>query len=192
VMVPLASGTITLLRERLHYLCSFGEPGTEAAGWTCPDGISYLAPGVILGGVAAITAVNGLLAVVLVREDRAARILLTLLAAGSAAAGLAGSWIAANSVQALPAGVEGGDYWIESVLPAAVAAVVSLAIAAAALAVTERPALVLSCVAAGGLLVATILQPGLAISMLPAIGLLLAAASRTDPPRPPSRSASEP
>lgn len=177
-MLPFSSATLGLLRDQLHYRCSLGEVGTEAAGWTCPDGISYLVPGVVLGGTAVLLALSGLAVAALVRHDRIARVTLTLLALTAAVASLVGTRVASGGHQSPPAG-ELIDYWMAAVLPAGVAAGVALLVAIASLALAGRPARVLGGVAMAGLLIATILQPGLGIWLLPAIGLLIAAASRT-------------
>lgn len=176
-ILPFSSATLGLLRDQLHYRCSLGEVGTEAAGWTCPDGISYLVPGVVLGGTALLVALSGLAVAALVRHDRVARVTLTLLAVAATVSPLVGTRVASGGHQSPPGG-ELIDYWAAAVLPAGVAAVLALTAALASLALAGRPARVLGGIAAAGLLIATILQPGLGMWLLPAIGLLIAAATR--------------
>ncbi|MEV4687409.1 hypothetical protein [Microbacterium sp. LWH3-1.2] len=72
----------------------------------------------------------------------------------------------------------GEQYWLHAVGPAAVAIGVSLTVAMVALFLRGRLAAILSFAAAFGLVLATLLQPGLSINTLPAAGLLAAAAIR--------------
>jgi hypothetical protein len=176
------------LRERLHYLCSGGPPGTEAEGWVCADGISYLGAGFLPLGIAALVVIAALAFILAAREPRHVRPALAVLATIAVGTGLAGTWAAVTDPREVPPGVTRLDFWIDAVLPAAIVAGCALVVAFAALATRDRVAVVFTSIAAAGILVATIVQPGLALSTMPAVGLLVASAVGTplsvrNPPR---------
>jgi hypothetical protein len=186
----LRSAAIWLIREQLHIRCSMGRPGSEGANtWTCIDGVGYLMPAVVLGTMWFLAIIVGSLTAGLVRHDRAARVVLVLVAAASAA------WIlgfthygASELVDDAFAPIAGEQYWQGAVGPAAIACGVSLTVTIVGLFLRGRLAVILTLAAAFGLVVATVLQPGLSINTVPAAGLLTAAAvrARTPPlsPRP--------
>ncbi|WP_342001471.1 hypothetical protein MRBLWH7_001868 [Microbacterium sp. LWH7-1.2] len=157
-----------------------GQPGSEGADtWTCIDGVGYLGVAVALGAMWLLAVLLGSLTAGLVRHDRAARVLLVLLAAASAV------WIlsltrygSSELVDDVFAPMPGEQYWLYAAGPAAVASGVSLTIAIVALFLRGRLAVILSTAAAVGLVLASLLQPGLSINTLPAAGLLAAAAIR--------------
>lgn len=181
--LTLGTGLIGLLRERLHYLCSGGPPGTEAEGWVCPDGIGYLGAGFLPLGVAALVVIAALAFILAAREPRHVRPALVVLATIVLGVGLAGTWAAVTDPHEVPPGVTRLDFWIEAVLPAAIVAGCALVVAFAALAARDRVAAVLTGIAAAGILISTILQPGLALSTMPALGLLVAAVLGVAPRR---------
>lgn len=189
VALVLGSAAIWLIREQLHIRCSMGRPGSEGANtWTCIDGVGYLMPAVVLGAMWFLAIIVGTLTTGLVRHDRAARVVLVLLAAASAA------WIlgftrygAGELVDDAYAPIPGEQYWQDAVGPAAIACGISLMVAVVGLFLRGRLAVTLTLAAAFGLVVATVLQPGLSINTVPAAGLLAAAAirARTPPLSPP-------
>jgi uncharacterized membrane protein YdjX (TVP38/TMEM64 family) len=84
----------------------------------------------------------------------------------------------AELVDDLYAPMPGEQYWLHAVGLAAIACGVGLTVAIAALFLPGRLAVILLAGAAFGLILATLLQPGLSINTLPAAGLLAAAALR--------------
>lgn len=173
--------TLLLVRDQLHVSCGIGQSGSEGAGtWTCADGIGYLWIAVILGAMLAFAVVAGSLVAGLVRRDRVACTLLVIVAAAATAWVLGWTWHASSElVWSVPPGIRSIDYWYAAVLPAAIVA--GVAFLPALLGLTTRGALarLLFAIGATGLVVGTILQPGLAMNTLAAAGLLAAAAFRT-------------
>ena len=175
--VLLGPGLVTLLRDRLHYQCASDSPDPERAGWMCVDGIGYLAAGFPPLVVAALVVLAGLLLVLAARVRIQIQIPLAVLALLSVGVGLAGSWHAvATEQRPVPVGVVRTDFWIEAVLPSAIVAVSALVLMVVGLVVRGRAGVILTSAAAGGILLATVLQPGLALSTMPALGLVVASA----------------
>ncbi|MGO1855442.1 MAG: hypothetical protein ACTH0V_18750, partial [Microbacteriaceae bacterium] len=93
VAVVMGPSTVWLVRDQLHINCSMGQPGSEGAdAWMCSDGIGYLGVAVVLGLMWFLAIVLGTLVAMLVRRDRAARLLLVLLAGASTVWILAWTW----------------------------------------------------------------------------------------------------
>jgi hypothetical protein len=187
VALFLGSAAIWLVREQLHIRCSMGQPGSEGANtWTCSDGIGYLGVAVVLGAMWFLAILFGALVAGLVRHDRAARVVLVVLAATSAAWILALTRYGASElVDDIYAPMRGEEYWQHAVGPAAIASCIGLTAALVSLFFGGRLAVIVIAGAAVGLVVATVLQPGLSINSVPAAGLLAAAAIRaTAPARP--------
>ena len=172
--------TVSLIREHLHIGCGSGFPGSEGEGsWTCWDGIGYLGVAITLGGMTvAVTFIGGFVAG-LTRLGRVARTVLVVLAAASISWVLAWTWYGSSAlVWSVPPGVRSTDYWIASVLPAAVVCGTGILAAIMGLAFSGAGARIVLSVGAIAVLAGSALQPGLAISTLPAAGLLAAAAVR--------------
>ena len=172
--------TVHLLREELHSGCSTPPPGSEGAGtWMCGDGVTLLQPVVESGAMTIAVAVIGVLVAARLRNDCAARIALTALAVGAVTCMLLWTWDAASRVyETVPVGVHPQHYWFSAVGPAAVVAVVAMAVAVVGTLLRGRAARVQLLVAIAGLGVATVLQVGLASSTLLAMGLLASARTR--------------
>ncbi|MFJ6651562.1 hypothetical protein ACIQLJ_02060 [Microbacterium sp. NPDC091313] len=174
--IVLAGFALGLVRDQLHIGCTLGAPGTEGAGsWACQDGIGYLFAAIALGATCVFSAVAGALIAGLVRRTQVAVPALGSIAIVAAAAAIA------LTVQATAAWAGDGDrsgYWLAAVGPSALTAGVSL-VGAAVLAWAPRrlrqPGLY---AAAGVMALAALMQPGLALGILPAAGCLLAAAIR--------------
>ena len=172
--------TVHLFREVLHSGCSMPPPGSEGAGtWICGDGLSLVQPIVESGAMTIAVAVIGVLVAARLRNDCAARIALTALAVGAVTWMLLWTWGAASRVyETVPVGVHPQHYWFSAVGPAAVVAVVAMAVAVVGTLLRGRAARVQLLVAIAGLGVATVLQVGLAPSTLLAMGLLASARTR--------------
>lgn len=176
----LGSSAIRLVREQLHIYCSIGRPGSEGADtWMCSDGIGYLGVAAGLGVMWFLVVLVGALVAMLVRRDRAARLLLVALAALSTAWILGWTWYGSSTlVQDEYAPMTGADYWAHVVGPAAAAGLLSLAAGLVSCILPGTLSWIASIGAALGLTIATVLQPGLSLNTLPAVGLLAAAAIR--------------
>lgn len=194
-LAALLSGmfTVSLVREQLHLLCSTGPPGTEGAGsWVCVDGIGYLHWAVLLGGMTVALVIAGALVAGLVRNDLAARVALVLLSATPVCWAVVWTWIGSNhQVQAVPPGVQSVDYWFSAVAPAAIVAALALGVALVGLRFRGAIGRVLTWVAAVGLAAATIVQPGLGIATLLAVGHLVGSIARIPSSRPTTRPGTE-
>jgi hypothetical protein len=157
-----------------------GAPGSEGANtWVCSDGIGYLGVAVVLGAMWFITVLAGALVAFLVRHDRTARVLLVLLAAISTVWIL--GWTLYGSVSLVQdeyAPMPGLGYWWHAVGPSAIISILSLAAGVVSLFLPGRASWRVGLAAAIGMAVATICQPGLALNLVPASGVLAAAALR--------------
>ncbi|PVE91011.1 hypothetical protein [Microbacterium sp. TPD7012] len=176
----LASSALELVREELHHNCEMQPPGSEAAGtWICADEIGYLATAGILGtGWLAVVLVGSLIAL-LVRRDRQTRLALVVLAALSTAWILGLTWYGSSTqVQDQYAPLTGAEYWVGAIGPAAVVSAIGLAVGMLSLQPTGPRSWILGIGATVLLIVATVLQPGLSIILVPAAGLLAAAVVR--------------
>ncbi len=180
--LPFGSSTIGLVREQLHIRCGMGPPGSEGADtWTCSDGIGYLGVALALGAMWFLALLLGSLFAGIVRRGRAARIGLVLLAIAATAWVLGWTWYGSSRlVDDAYSPLKGPEYWTAAVGPAALLSAVALGAALVSLVFTGRAARIICAGAAIGLVVATVLQPGLGIATLPAAGLLAAASVRAD------------
>jgi hypothetical protein len=172
---------ISLAREDLHIGCSMGSPGSEGGNtWLCRDGIGYLGFAAT-GGVMWLGAtLSGAVVAGNMRRGCVARRVLVVLATVSALWIVGVTWHGATQLvgdQFSP--LTGAQYWSLAAGPAAAAVAISLVIAVVGAATRGRVA-VIGCVAASlGLVVSTVLQPGLSLGTIPAAGLLAAAALRS-------------
>ncbi|WP_431075495.1 hypothetical protein [Microbacterium phyllosphaerae] len=176
----LGGSTLELVREQLHLLCGVQPPGSEGAGsWNCSDGIGYLGIGGTLGIMWITLVLAGSLLALTIRRDRPARLALVLLAALSTAWILGVTWHGSMTlVQDEYAPMTGAAYWGQAIGPAALISAVGMAIALLSLAPAGRLSRAGGIVASVLLVVATILQPGLSLNLVPAVGLLAAAVVR--------------
>lgn len=176
----LATSALDLVREQLHHNCGMQPPGSEGAGtWICSDGIGYLGIAGILGMGWLAVVLSGALIALLVRPSRQARPALVILAALSAAWVLGLTWYgSATQVQDQYAPMTGTEYWLEAVGPAALVSVLGIATGLLSLLPVGPLSWVLGILATVLLIVATVLQPGLSLNLIPPVGLLTAATVR--------------
>jgi hypothetical protein len=161
-----------------------GPPGSEGADtWICSDGVGYFGVAVVLGVMWLASILVGCLVAGLVRDDRSARIGLVVLATASVAWILGFTWYGASElVYDVYAPMTGEEYWQQAVGPAAIVSSASLTAAVVGLFLRGRFAVIATAIAALGIIVATVLQPGLGITTVPAAGLLAAASIRVATP----------
>lgn len=178
--LPCGSAAISLVREQLHISCGMGPPGSEGAEtWTCSDGIGYLGVAFTLGGMWFLALLLGSLFAGVIHRGRAARIALVLLAVVATGWVLGWTWYGSSLlVDDAYSPLTGPEYWTAAIGPAALASAVALGAALVSLVFTGRAARIMCAGAAIGLVVATVLQPGLGVLTLPAAGLLAAASVR--------------
>lgn len=178
--VVMGPSAVWLVRDQLHINCSMGQPGSEGADtWMCSDGIGYLGVAAVLGLMWFLAIVLGTLVAMLVRRDRAARLLLVLLAGASTVWILAWTWYGSSAlVYDDHAPMTGQEYWVVAVGPAAVAGILGLAAGLVSTVLSGPLSQIAGIAAAVGLTIATVLQPGLSINTIPAVGLLAATALR--------------
>ncbi|TQJ32634.1 hypothetical protein [Microbacterium sp. SLBN-146] len=179
--LPLGLLAIDLLRDELHIQCStidMGGPG--GSEWACSDGIGYIGFGLFLFVVWLATAIAGPIIAIRVRDGRDARRCLVALATVSAVWILAGTFgAAATLVDDELSPVKGPEFWIAAVGPLAILTSAAIASAIIALFLEGAAARVLLIAGALVIIVATVLQPGIGINVLPAAGLLAAAGIRS-------------
>lgn len=182
----LGSFAIWLIRDRLHIRCGMGQAGSEGGEtWTCSDGIGYLGAAVALGAIWFLTVLFGAIVAGTVRNTTNARVMLALLALMATACIFGLTWYGSSElVDDEYSPLTGTGYWIEAVGAAAVVSAIALLVALASLAFGGRAARVMCGGAAAGLILATILQPGLGINLIPGAGLLAAASVRATTPSP--------
>lgn len=176
----LAGSALDLVRDQLHHNCGMQPPGSEGAGtWICSDGIGYLGiAGILAIGWLAVV-LSGCLIALLVRPSRQARPALVILAAVSAAWVLGLTWYgSATQVQDQYAPMTGAEYWLEAVGPAALVSVLGVTMGLLSLVPTGPLSWIMGIVATILLIVAAVLQPGLSLNIIPAVGLLAAATIR--------------
>lgn len=171
---------VPLVRDQLHFRCEMGPPGSEGAGsWICSDGIGYLDLAVTFGGMWIVATVTGSLVAGLVRRARAAHLSLVVLACVTTVLILWWTWHGANAlVGDRFSPVAGADYWQVAVGPGAIVSIIGCAVAVSSMLFPGRFAPIFCGGAAICLVIATLLQPGLGINIIPAAGLLAAAAIR--------------
>jgi hypothetical protein len=178
----LGGSALSLVREELHISCSMREPGFEGSDtWMCADGIGYLGAAVTLGAMWALATVLGSLIAGLVARSSTARVSLVLLATASGLWILWWTWYGSSQL----VGDEyspliGVEYWVAEVGPAAAVCLSSLVVGILGSLAHDKAARWMCAGAAAGLVVATVLEPGLSINFVPASGLLAAAATRTE------------
>lgn len=180
VAFVLAGSALDLVRDQLHHNCGMQPPGSEGAGtWICSDGIGYLATAGILAIGWLAVVLSGCLIALLVRPSRQARPALVILAAVSAAWVLGLTWYGSTTqVQDQYAPTTGAEYWLEAVGPAALVIVLGVTTGLPSLVPTGPLSWILGIVATILLIVAAVLQPGLSLNIIPAVGLLAAATIR--------------
>lgn len=189
----LSGAVISLVRDELHISCGIGQPGSEGDGtWMCADGIGYVGVAVVLGAMLAFVILTGVLIAGLIRPGRAASALLVVLAAAVTAWILAWTWNGSSElVWAVPPGTSSVDYWYATVLPAATASAAAFIVALLGTLTRGVLSRILLALASAGLLVATALQPALAVNTLAGAGLLAAAAIRAPAAKPYSHATKE-
>lgn len=167
-----------LVRETLHYNCSWGiggEWGPEGT-WSCADGIGYLAAAATLGGMSALLVVAGLLTSV-ARPSRGRAVVFLMLAAISL--GWIGWWTFYGATSYLgprPNGETGQGLWGAAILPSMLLCTIGLiAGAIGVLTMGRRSSVALWC-GVGLMVVGTALQPGTGIATFVSAGMLVAAA----------------
>ncbi len=181
VAVFVGSGfLLNLLREQLHYQCSFLRMGaSDPGGFSCADGISYIAPGVLILGLLLVLTAFAIAVLASVRRyahgTRTARVLagLALLPLGLI------TWAAWFVTHERPLDAEpDADYWTPAMLAATVllgcAAVLMIVLCAvpARWVLMRRIAWVGACAV---LFAATVVQPGVFVATIVSAGLLGAA-----------------
>lgn len=172
----LSLGSVGMLREQLHYGCSYGTMGEAAGAWMCADGIGYIFPGITLLFGAFLSLLTGLLVVLGAARESITRRTLTMLAFAPLLWAL--GWLSSVTLprtDPLPHGETWLNIWLINLGISALLAVIGMTLAAFTPTNPGRPNRLLWIAGAVFLLAATFVQPGLALATVTA-GLLLAAA----------------
>ncbi len=172
-----ASGSLGLVREALHFNCSWGtggEWGPEGT-WLCADGVGYLGVAVVLGGMSGMLLLAGLL-VAFARPSAVRSIVYLVLAAISLA--WIGMWTfyAATAYSGpRPDGETGVGLWIATVLPGLTTCAFALVMGAVGTLTAHRWSPVVLWVGVGLTLVGTALAPGIGVATIVSGAMLVAA-----------------
>ncbi|GEK85379.1 hypothetical protein [Microbacterium aerolatum] len=181
-------GAIGMLREQLHFGCSYGTEGEAAGAWMCADGIGYIFPGLTLLFGSAVALLSGILVLLGARGESTRARTLTVLAFVPLlwSAGWLGT-VTLPRADPLPDGETWLSVWVINVGIGTLLAVAGATLAASAPVRRGRVSRLLW-IAAGTLLAAaTIAQPGLAVATFAAASLfaaarLIPALAQTAPP----------
>ena len=174
-----AWASLGLVRETLHFNCSWGVGGEWGPDgtWICADGIGYLGVAVVLGGMSAVLVVAGLLTAIAPPSTGRSVVYLVLAAVSLAWIGWWTYYAASAYTGPRPIGETGSGLWAVTVLPGLAMCALGLLIGAvSALMVPGRSPVLLW----GGviiMLVGTTLQPGIGVATLVSVGMLAAAGS---------------
>ncbi|MCR2784770.1 MULTISPECIES: hypothetical protein [unclassified Microbacterium] len=172
-----AGGSVGLMRETLHFNCSWsigGEWGADGS-WACGDGIGYLGVLVVLGGMSGVLLLAGLV-VAVVRPSTARSAVYLVFAAVSLA--WVGSWTfyaATAYTGARPAGETGASLWISAVLPGLATCALALLIGAVGALTSRHWSPLVLWVGVGLMLLGTALAPGIAVASFVSGAMLTAA-----------------
>lgn len=172
----LSLGAVGMLREQLHYGCSYGTMGEAAGAWMCADGIGYIFPGLTLLFGAGLSLLIGLLVVLGVTRESTIRRVLTILAFAPLL--WAVGWLSSVTLprtDPVPEGETWLGIWLINLGISTMLAVVGATFAASVPAGAGRTTRLLWITSGVFLLAASFVQPGLALATV-ATGALLAGA----------------
>ena len=179
-----AGTSVGLIRETLHFNCSWGVGGEWGPNgtWVCADGIGYLNAAITIGGVSALFLAIGLLTAVTAPSLTRS---ITYLALALTSVAWIGWWTyfgATFYTGPRPAGETGISVWAATVLPGVALSALGLMAGAfgalGALRTRRQADIALAC-GVGLILIGTAIQPGIGVATFVAAGLLAAAGSRT-------------
>lgn len=171
------SSALGLVREALHFNCSWGIGGEWGPNgtWVCADGIGYLGVAVVLGGMSALLVVVGLL-VAISRPSRGRSIVFLVLAAISI------GWICWWTFYAAtyysgprPVAETGWGLWAVIVLPSVILCTIGLLVGAVGALTLRRWSPVALWCGVGLMIAGTTLQLGIGIATFVSAGMLAAA-----------------
>jgi hypothetical protein len=172
-----ASGSLGLVRETLHFNCSWGVGGEWGPDgtWLCADGVGYLGVAVVLGGMSGLLLLAGLL-VALARPSAGRSIVYLVLAAISL------TWIGMWTFYAAiaysgprPDGETGTGLWTATVLPGLTTCAFAIVVGAVGALTFRRWSPVVLWVGVGSMLVGTALAPGIGVATIVSGAMLVTA-----------------
>lgn len=167
------SSAVGMLREQLHFACTYGTQGEAAGSWWCADGIGYLLPGVGLVAFAGLPVLIALVVAIFAPRARTAFTVLAFVPMALLAAVLCG--FTAFRTDALPAGETWpGIWWASAGIAGLLALLGTVALVLPLPRIPHIPRIAAIVAGVGLLLAALILQPGLACAII-ATGANLAA-----------------
>lgn len=175
--VAVAFASLGLVRDTLHFNCSWGIGGEwgPAGTWVCADGIGYAGVAFVFGGMSGLLLLIGL-GISFARPSFGRSIAYLSLAAVSLA--WVGWWTfyaATAYTGPRPVGESGQGLWVVTVLPGLTLGTLGLVVGAVG-ALTLRPwSRAGLWVGFSLLLVATALQPGIGVATLVSTGMVAAA-----------------
>lgn len=175
--VLLASASLGLVRETLHFNCSWGiggEWGPDGT-WLCADGIGYVGVAVVVGGMSGVLLLVGL-GMSLARPSAGRSIAYLVLAAVSLA--WIGCWTfyaASAYTGPRPVAESGPGLWVVTVLPGLAVSTFGLLVGAVGALTSRRWSPVALWAGVSLMLVGTTLQPGIGVATLVSSGMLVAA-----------------
>lgn len=171
-----AWASLGLVRETLHYNCSWGiggEWGPDGT-WVCADGIGYIFPPVALGGLSGTLLLIGL-AVAFIRPSTGRSVTYLILATiALTGIGLLTLYAATLYTGSRPEGETGAGVWVASVLPGLAVCTLGLLAGTVGALAPWRWRTVLLWTGIGLMLIGSTLQPGIGVLTLTATGMLAA------------------
>jgi hypothetical protein len=175
--VLLASASLGLVRETLHFNCSWGiggEWGPEGT-WLCADGIGYVGVAVVLGGMSGVLLLVGLGTSLARPSSGLSTVYLVLAAVSLAWIGCWTFYAATAYTGPRPVGESGQGLWVATVLPGLASSTLGLLVGAVGALTLRRWSPVVLWAGVSMMLVGTTLQPGIGVAALVSSGMLVAA-----------------
>jgi hypothetical protein len=175
--VLLASASLGLVRETLHFNCSWGiggEWGPEGT-WLCADGIGYVGVAVVLGGMSGVLLLVGLGTSLARPSSGRSTVYLVLAAVSLAWIGCWTFYAATAYTGPRPVGESGQGLWVATVLPGLASSTLGLLVGAVGALTLRRWSPVVLWAGVSMMLVGATLQPGIGVAALVSSGMLVAA-----------------
>lgn len=175
--VLLAPVSLGLVRETLHFNCSWGiggEWGPDGT-WLCADGIGYVGVAVALGGMSGLLLLVGLGTSLARPSSGRSAVYLVLAALSLVWIGCWTFYAATAYTGPRPVGEGGQGLWVATVLPGLALSALGLLVGAVGALTSRRWSPLALWAGVSMMLLGTTLQPGIGVATLVSSGMLVAA-----------------